>query len=46
MVYVTFGTVAASHGLFPSLYAAVIDCLAGLPIRVLLTIGEAADPCR
>jgi MGT family glycosyltransferase len=44
LVYVTFGTVAASHGLFASLYAAVIDCLAGAPVRVLLTVGEAADP--
>ena len=44
LVYVTFGTVAASQGLFPGPYASVIDSLADLPVRVLLTVGEAADP--
>jgi UDP-glucoronosyl and UDP-glucosyl transferase len=44
LVYVSFGTVAASFGLFPSLYAAVLDSLAELPVRVLVTVGEAADP--
>jgi MGT family glycosyltransferase len=44
LVYVTFGTVAGSHGLVPGLSATVIDCLAGLPVRVLLTVGEAVDP--
>jgi Erythromycin biosynthesis protein CIII-like, C-terminal domain len=44
LVYVSFGTVAASQGLFPGLYAAALDSLAGLPVRVLLTVGEAADP--
>jgi UDP:flavonoid glycosyltransferase YjiC (YdhE family) len=44
LVYVSFGTVAASQGLFPSLYAAVVDSLAELPVRVLATVGEAADP--
>jgi UDP:flavonoid glycosyltransferase YjiC (YdhE family) len=44
LVYVSFGTVAASQGMFPSLYAAVVDSLAELPVRVLVTVGEAADP--
>ena len=44
LVYVSFGTVAPSQGLFPSLYRAVLDSLAELPVRVLVTVGEAADP--
>jgi hypothetical protein len=44
LVYVSFGTVTASQGLFPSLYAAVLDALADLPVRVLVTVGETADP--
>jgi UDP:flavonoid glycosyltransferase YjiC (YdhE family) len=44
LVYTTFGTVAAGVGLFPTLYRAVVEALAELPIRVLLTIGEGADP--
>ena len=43
-VYVTFGTVAASIGLFPDLYRAAIAALADLPVRALVTLGEAADP--
>lgn len=46
LVYATFGTVAANVGLFPGLYRALIDAMAGMPIRVLLTVGEAADPNR
>lgn len=45
-MYATFGTVAASVGLFPDLYRAVIDATADLSVRVLLTLGEAADPAR
>lgn len=44
LVYVTFGTVAAGLGLFPALYRDAIEALAGLPIRVLVTTGEAGDP--
>ena len=44
LVYVSFGTVAASQGLFPGLYAAALDSLAELPVRVLVTVGEAGDP--
>ncbi len=44
LLYVTFGSVAAGFGLFPDLYRAAIDALAGLPVRVLVTVGEAGDP--
>jgi MGT family glycosyltransferase len=44
LVYVTFGTVAASLGLFPGLYRAAIEAVANLPVRALVTLGEAWDP--
>jgi UDP:flavonoid glycosyltransferase YjiC (YdhE family) len=44
LVYATFGTVAAGLGLFPDLYRAAVDAVADLPVRMLLTIGEAGDP--
>ena len=44
LVYVTFGSVAGGRGLFPDLYRAVIDALADLPLRILLTVGDAVDP--
>jgi len=44
LVYVTFGSVAAGFGLFPDLYRAAIAALADLPVRVLLTLGDAGDP--
>jgi MGT family glycosyltransferase len=44
LVYVSFGTVAAAQGLFPGLYAAVLEALTALPVRILVTTGEAADP--
>jgi UDP:flavonoid glycosyltransferase YjiC (YdhE family) len=44
LVYLTFGTVAAGLGYFPWLYRTVIDALADLPIRLLVTVGDAADP--
>ena len=43
LVYVSFGTVAAQLGWYPRLYRTVLDALADLPVRVLMTIG-AADP--
>lgn len=42
LVYVTFGSVAASLGYFPGLFGAACEALADLPARVLVTIG--ADP--
>ncbi len=44
LVYLSFGSVAASIGYFPGLYRDVIDALADLPIRLLVTVGETADP--
>jgi UDP:flavonoid glycosyltransferase YjiC (YdhE family) len=44
LVYLTFGTVAASTGLFPDLYRAAIAAVADLPVRALVTLGEAGDP--
>ncbi len=44
LVYMTFGTVAAGMGLFPDLYRGAVGALADLPIRVLLTVGDAGDP--
>lgn len=44
LVYVTFGSVAASLGLFPRFYATVLELLADVPVRVLLTLGEAGSP--
>jgi UDP:flavonoid glycosyltransferase YjiC (YdhE family) len=43
LVYVSFGTVAAQVGWYPQLYRTVLDALVDLPVRVLMTIGD-ADP--
>jgi UDP:flavonoid glycosyltransferase YjiC (YdhE family) len=45
LVYVTFGSVAAAGHLpyYPALYRAAIEALAPLPVRILLTIGDARD---
>lgn len=44
LVYVSFGSVAASLGLFPDFYRGVVDALADLPVRSLLTLGRGPDP--
>jgi UDP:flavonoid glycosyltransferase YjiC (YdhE family) len=44
LVYLTFGSVAGSLPFFPALYDRALAALAGLPIRVLLTLGRDADP--
>jgi UDP:flavonoid glycosyltransferase YjiC (YdhE family) len=44
VVYVTFGSVAALLGLYPRVYRAAIDALAGVPAQVLVTVGEDAEP--
>ena len=43
LVYVTFGTVAGGLGLWPGLYRTVVDALADLEVRVLVTTGRGAD---
>jgi UDP:flavonoid glycosyltransferase YjiC (YdhE family) len=44
LVYVTFGSVAATAGPFAAVYPAVRDALADAPVRVLLTTGDGLDP--
>jgi hypothetical protein len=44
LIYVTFGSVAASIGVFPQMYAATLEALADTPARVLITLGRGADP--
>ncbi|MGH9283806.1 MAG: glycosyltransferase, partial [Acidimicrobiales bacterium] len=44
LVYVTFGSVAATLGLFPGLYRDVATVLGDLAVRALLTVGDAGDP--
>ena len=46
LVYVTFGTVAPTLGRFPELYRSVIDALADLRLRLVMTVGDAADPAE
>lgn len=43
LVYLTFGSVAAGAHLpyFPALYRSAIEALAPLPVRVLVTVGDA-----
>ena len=44
LVYVTFGSVAGGLGLFPDFYQQVVSAVSDLPIRMLVTIGDAGDP--
>lgn len=44
LVYVTFGTVAPGMPGIGDLYRGVLGALAGLPVRILATVGEAVDP--
>ena len=46
LVYLTFGSVAASLGFFPDLYRKAIDSLAALDARVLVTLGGAGVPAE
>lgn len=46
LIYVTFGSVAASMGFFPDFYRAMLVALSGLPVRVLLTLGMERRPLR
>ncbi|HWI03082.1 MAG TPA: nucleotide disphospho-sugar-binding domain-containing protein, partial [Acidimicrobiales bacterium] len=40
LVYVSFGSVTATVPVFAPIYGAVVDVVAELPVRVLLTVGE------
>nr|MDQ3642729.1 glycosyltransferase [Actinomycetota bacterium] len=44
LVYVTLGSVAGGLGLFPDLYRQILSAVSDLPIRILVTIGDAGDP--
>jgi UDP:flavonoid glycosyltransferase YjiC (YdhE family) len=48
LVYLSFGSEAATRKsqYFPGLYRGAIDALAGLPVRVLVTIGDAREPAE
>ena len=46
LVYVSFGSEAPRSQLFPELYLAAVNALAGLPVRVLVTIGDRRDPAE
>jgi UDP:flavonoid glycosyltransferase YjiC (YdhE family) len=46
LVYVSFGSVAGSTGRFDALYPAILEVLAALPVRVLLTTGSGFDPAQ
>jgi UDP:flavonoid glycosyltransferase YjiC (YdhE family) len=44
LVPISFGTMVPADGHYPGLYRAAIDAVAGLPVRVLVTVGRQADP--
>ena len=44
LVYLTFGSVTTPLRLFPRVYRAALDALAGVPAHVLVTVGDDADP--
>jgi UDP:flavonoid glycosyltransferase YjiC (YdhE family) len=44
LVYLTLGSVTGSLPFYPDLHRRLLDALADLPARVLLTIGRDADP--
>jgi UDP:flavonoid glycosyltransferase YjiC (YdhE family) len=46
LVYVTFGSAVPQSEFFPRIYREVIDKVAPLPVRVLVTIGRDRDPAE
>jgi UDP:flavonoid glycosyltransferase YjiC (YdhE family) len=46
LVYLTFGSVAPTMDFFPGLYRSAVDALAGLPVRLLVTVGRDRDPAE
>jgi UDP:flavonoid glycosyltransferase YjiC (YdhE family) len=46
LVYMTFGTVLGHLAEASGVYRAALDAVAGLPARVLLTVGRAVDVAR
>lgn len=43
LVYVTFGTMVGGRPVGDAVYRTALDAVAGLPIRVLMTVGRATD---
>jgi UDP:flavonoid glycosyltransferase YjiC (YdhE family) len=46
LIYVSFGSIAPGIGFYPRLYRDALDALAGLDARVLVTVGNDADPAE
>jgi UDP:flavonoid glycosyltransferase YjiC (YdhE family) len=46
LIYVSFGSIAPGIGYYPRLYRDALDALAGLDARVLVTVGNDADPAE
>lgn len=46
LVYLTFGSIAPGAGFFPDLFRRALDALAGLDARILVTVGNDADPAE
>lgn len=44
LVYLSFGSVAASIGFFPDTYRGALDAIADLDVRILVTTGRQGDP--
>ena len=44
LVYLTFGTVAATVPTFAAVLPVAVRAVAGLPVRVLVTLGQGGDP--
>lgn len=44
LVYVTLGSVTAGIPRFRDVYRRVVEALVGLPVRILVTVGDGADP--
>jgi hypothetical protein len=46
LVYLSFGTEVPTMSFYPGLYRAALAALASQPLRVLVTIGDKADPAE
>ncbi len=44
LVYITFGTVAATIPAFSAALPVAVRAVAGLPVRILVTLGQGGDP--
>jgi len=46
LIYVSFGSIAPGIGFYPRLYRDALDALADMDARVLVTVGNDADPAE